>query len=170
MSQDSVKSLMNPGVISVLVDTSILTAIDIILTNKFNGIPVTDKSGVIVGILTKYDLIIKRDHIRDDSKVGDVMNSDPLVLSDDATVDDAINAFTEHHRVDPIPVVNSDRKVIGIISRADMVQLFQEYGVSFASKQGSKDTSPKAKSNMPALLVGLALIVALVALVYYLVL
>src|SRR3989338_1060807 len=117
MSQDSVKSLMNPGVISVLPDTSVLTAIDIILTNNFNGIPVTDKNGVIVGIVTKYDLIIKRGYIHDDSRVGDVMNNDPLVLRDSATVEEAVSAFTEHHRVDPIPVVNIERKVVGIISR-----------------------------------------------------
>ncbi len=170
MSQDSVKTLMTSGVISVLTDTSILTAIDIILTNKFNGIPVTDKSGVIIGILTKYDLIIKRANINDDSKVGDVMNTDPLVLSDDATVDEAIAAFTEHHRVDPIPVVNSERKVIGIISRADMVKLFQDYGVSFASGSGQPSPSPKTKNNTLWLAAGLISLIVLAVLVYYFIL
>ena len=129
MPQDSVKDLMTPEVMSVLPDTLILTAIDIILTNRYNGLPVTDKTGVLVGILTKYDLIIKRGYIRDDSKVSDVMNTDPFVLQDSATVEEAVNAFVEHHRIDPIPVINANRKIIGIISRADMVKLFKEYGV-----------------------------------------
>lgn len=124
---------MSQQVISVLSGTPIIVAIDIILSNNFNGIAVTDKDGIIVGILTKYDLILKRDSIRDDMKVKDVMNPDPLILFENNTVDDAIRAFTEHHKVDPIPVVDMDRKLIGIISRYDMVRLFREYGVLPAS-------------------------------------
>ncbi len=126
--QDSVKSLMSSNVISVLAETPIAAAMDILLSNNYNGIPVVDKTGVIIGILTKYDLIIKRSQLNDDTKVKHVMNNDPLVLTEEMTVEDAISAFTEHHKVDPIPVVDMDRKVIGMISRYDMVKLFREYG------------------------------------------
>ena len=129
MVSDSVKSLMNSRVISVLPETPVLAAIDILLSNNYNGIPVVDKNNMIAGILTKYDLIVKKDYIRDDSKVKDVMNKEPLVLADNMTVEDAIRAFSEHHRVDPIPVIDVDKKVIGIITRVDMVKLFREYGL-----------------------------------------
>lgn len=128
--EDLVKSLMNSRVISVLSTTPILTVIDIILTNNFNGVPVTDKDGKLIGILTKYDLILKRNQITDDMKAGDVMNTDPLYLEEKMAVEEAVKAFSEHHRVDPIPVINEDRKVVGIISRYDMVKLFREYGVA----------------------------------------
>ena len=135
--QDSVKYLMNSNVISVMAETPIISAIDIILSNNYNGIPVVDKIGTLVGILTKYDLIIKKESIRDDTKVRDVMNNDPLVLLENMTVDDAIRAFSEHHKVDPIPVVSTDRKVVGIITRYDMIRLFREYGLGPDSKQGA---------------------------------
>lgn len=121
---------MNTNVIYVLPRTSVLVAIDIIVNNNFNGVPVTDNNGHLVGIVTKYDLIVKRGSIRDDTVVGDVMNKEPLTLDEGMSVTDAINAFTEHHKVDPIPVIDADKKVIGIISRLDMVKLFREYGVS----------------------------------------
>lgn len=165
--QDSVKSLMNPRVISVLPETPILIAIDILLSNNYNGIPVTDKGGVIVGILTKYDLILKRTSIRDDTKVKDIMNDDPLVLFEDMTVEDAIRAFAEHHRVDPIPVVDSNKKVVGIISRYDMVRLFREYGSAFGVKQVKSPKQNYQGSNqwVAIVLIGLGI---LGAIFYYL--
>ncbi|MDP3697239.1 MAG: CBS domain-containing protein [Candidatus Taylorbacteria bacterium] len=147
MSQDSVKSLMNSRVISVLPETPVITAIDIILSNNFNGIPVVDKKGILVGIVTKYDIISKRGLLQNDSKVSDVMNGDPLTLSENMTVDDAISSFGEHHKVDPIPVVDTDRKVIGIISRYDMVKLFREYGLDFSSSNKNNKPSSISRSN-----------------------
>ena len=166
--QDSVKSLMNSRVISVLPETSILVAIDIILTNNFSGIPVTEKSGIIVGILTKYDLIVNRASIRDDMKVKDFMNNDPLVLPEDTTIEDAVLAFSEHHKVDPIPVVNADRKVIGVISRYDMVKLFREYGgISDVSMDNSLPREGR-RGSRTGLIIFTTLLIGLVATLYYL--
>ena len=166
--QDSVKSLMNPGVISVLSNTPVLVAIDIILSNRFNGLPVTDKEGVLIGIVTKYDLILKRANIRDDTKVGEVMNEEPLTLHDNATVENAITAFAEHHRVDPIPVLNDSKKVIGIISRADMVLLFKEYGVDLATEQGFSKTYSKPQTGYSSVIWILLSVVIIGALYYFL--
>lgn len=166
MAQDSVKSLMNSRVISVLSETSVITAIDIILSNNYNGIPVVDKSGVIIGIVTKYDIISKRGSLRDDSKVVDVMNNDPLTLSEDMTVEDAIQAFAEHHRVDPIPVVDMEKKVIGVISRYDMVKLFKEYGLAFTSGGKEAELSVAVKKNYSYIWF-LAVLAGLVGAVYY---
>ena len=155
---------MSPEVISVLPDTTILVAIDIMLANRFNGIPVVDKRGALVGILTKYDIIVKRDSVRDDTKVGDMMNKEPLFLMDSSTISDAIEAFSEHHKVDPIPVVSEDMRVIGIISRADMVRLFKEYGIPGAAPVASY--KPKRKSSiLPAVI--LTIIISFALLVYY---
>jgi CBS domain-containing protein len=107
---------MSTQVMSVLPHTPVLTVIDILLTNNFNGIPVVDKNNIIVGIITKYDLIVRRGSIFDDMEAKDVMNNDPLVLKDDLNIEDAVKAFSEHHRVDPIPIVDNNNKVIGIIS------------------------------------------------------
>ena len=58
--------------------------------------------------------------------VRDLMNKDPLVLSADATYSEALAAFSEHHRVNPIPVVDSARRVIGVVSRFDLIKHFRE--------------------------------------------
>lgn len=162
--QDSVKSLMNSRVISVLPDTPIVVAIDILLTNNYNGIPVTDKLGILVGILTKYDIIIKRSSVRDDTKVRDLMNNDPLALVENMTIDDAVRAFSEHHKVDPIPVVDMQRKVIGIISRYDMVKMFREYG-SVLDVKNERPVANKSGSGIGWFI--LILIAIAIGAVYY---
>lgn len=164
MAEDSVKSLMNSRVISVLPDTPIKTAIDILLSNNFSGLPVTDKNGAIIGILTKYDIIVNRASVRDDTKVKDLMNADPLVLDENLTVDDAVRAFSEHHKVDPIPVIDSERKVIGVISRSDMVRMFREYGAIFNAKD---DRYVSSKGGGPWTLILLIILIGLAVGAYY---
>jgi CBS domain-containing protein len=163
MDQDSVRSLMSSRVISVPPSMPILAAIDIILSNNYNGVPVVDRDGLLVGILTKYDLIIKRGYIQDDTKVAEVMNKEPLVLSDSMSVEDAVAMFSEHHKVDPIPVLNDEKKVVGVISRADMVRLFREYGISFDQKRSA--VSKEKPSIWP--LVVIIILGSIVGYLYY---
>ena len=50
------------------------------------------------------------------------MNREPLVLKDDSAFDEVIAAFITHHRVNPIPIVDGDNKVVGIVSRFDVLR------------------------------------------------
>ncbi len=120
----------------------------LLANHNFNGMPVIDGAGKLVGIITEYDMISKglaihlptfqtilenipvfredRSHFKKEVqeiaalKVKDVMNDDPLTLPEDATFAEAVKVFSEHHRVNPIPIINKSRKVIGIISRFDI--------------------------------------------------
>lgn len=154
---------MNARYVSVLAETPVLVAIDIILSNNLSGLPVVDKTGVLIGILTKYDLIVQRSSINDDTKVRDVMNTDPLTLSEDNSVDEAIQAFAEHHKVDPIPVINSSHKITGVVSRSDMVKLFREFGV-MPALGGNSIPAKKETSGLGWIIL---LTIATVAVLFY---
>lgn len=151
MNLKIVKDIMTKDVISVFPETALFEAAKILYDNRFTGLPVVD-NGVLVGIITEYDLVSMESetptHIptlqkifqtipveegREKEienlfllKVKDVMNPDPLVLSKDATLEETVTAFKEHHRVNPIPVLDSQRKVVGIVSRSDLVKFFIE--------------------------------------------
>lgn len=122
------------------------------LEGGFGGLPVVNKDSVVVGILTDYDLTIKgsalhlptflkllkefeiykKDSslIKDDLEkilkmsVADAMNEEPLVLQEGASIEEAVKTFGEHHRVNPIPIVDKDNKLVGILSRRDIIKLF----------------------------------------------
>ena len=162
----SVSALMAKNVLTVDPDAPVVEAAELLLKSGFNGIPVVDKhSNRVVGILTEYDLTIKGSSIhlptflkllsefqiykkdkrliKDDvkkilnMKVKDVMNTDPLVLPPSTSVEDAMKAFAEHHRVNPIPIVEGDKHLVGILSRSDMVKLL---GTSLAHSEMAEGT------------------------------
>lgn len=137
--------VMNSNVISVHTNTPIIEAAKIITEHNFDGIPVIDESNRLVGILTEYDLITKTSPINtsfiqqvlndikskkedikgkniSDVTVGEIMNPEPLTMRGNATYEEVIKTFKEHHRVNPIPIVDSENKVIGVISRFDVLR------------------------------------------------
>ena len=150
MKSPTVQSIMTRDVVSVKPDTPLQEAAEVLARHGFDGMPVVDEENKLVGILTEYDLISKGSSIhlptfqkvienlgiyhKDKSRfnkdfaelsalqVKDVMNKDPLTLSDDATYEEAVAAFRDHHRVNPIPVVDRDRRVIGVVSRFDILK------------------------------------------------
>src|SRR3989338_2257023 len=125
MSLRTAKDIMTKEVVSVFPETSLLEAAKILYNNRFTGMPVIDQNGILVGIITEYDLISMESetlthiptlqkifqtipsgegHEKEIEKlfllkVEDVMNPDPLVLSGDATFEETVNIFKEHHRV-----------------------------------------------------------------------
>lgn len=153
MGEDlTVKDVMTKDVISVHPETSILQAHQIISYHRLNGVPVVDRDQHLVGIITDYDLLAKGSSVhlptlqklftelpvyKKDYKnfkneiyelsrltVREVMNSDPVTLSPDSSLQDMVEVFRAHHRINPVPVVDKDKKLIGVVSRYDVVKLF----------------------------------------------
>ncbi len=152
MNEASVQSVMERKVVAVRPEDSIFAAHEVMVSHSFDGVPVVDAENRLVGILTEYDLIVKGSSLhlptfqkilselevyRKDKerlnqeiaelkelKVKDMMNTDPLTLPDTASFEDAVAAFRDHHRVNPIPVIDADHKVIGVVSRYDILKLF----------------------------------------------
>lgn len=148
----TIKNLITSKAISVSPETSLVEAANILSKHHFNGLPVVDKENVLVGIVTEQDFLTKGSAIhlptflklfegieiyRNDAmtlsgdikkilgmRVKDVMNSDPLTLREGATVEEALKAFAEHHRVNPIPIVDENKKLKGVLSRHDIIKMF----------------------------------------------
>ena len=154
MQELALQDIMEKNVISVHSETPLAEAAKLLTDHQFDGVPVVDKENTLCGILTEYDLISKGSAIhlptfqmilqnlpvfrKDRSQfknevaqvasltVKDVMNDDPLTLSPDATYEEVVTAFRDHHRVNPIPVIDKDRKVIGVVSRFDVLKPLRE--------------------------------------------
>jgi CBS domain-containing protein len=133
-------------------DTPILEAHDLMTKYSIDGVPVVTEDKKLVGILTEYDLLTKgsaihlptfqrvltalpvneadrkrfREAVEEITKlrVKDVMNTDPLTLSEKASLEEVVATFRAHHRVNPIPVVDAEGKVVGVVSRFDVLKLF----------------------------------------------
>lgn len=143
------KDIMTKEVIVVHPETPLLDVAKLLAEHNFDGVPVVDKDNKLVGIVTEYDLINKTSAVhlptlqivlrnlpqfREEEKhfqqeilslkVSDIMNKDPLTLGPDVVYDDIIKLFREHHRVNPIPVIDKEGKIVGVISRFDVLRPF----------------------------------------------
>ncbi|MBI2056482.1 MAG: CBS domain-containing protein [Candidatus Sungbacteria bacterium] len=152
VNKKTVQDIMTREVISLSPDTSLFEAAKILYKNRLNGLPVIDKNNTLLGILTEYDFInidsaihiptlqkILQKFTQENFgtkkefdafisiKVGGIMNGDPLTLAENATLEETVAAFVLHHRVNPIPVIDSQRKVMGIVSRTDLVKFFMDF-------------------------------------------
>ncbi len=148
------RDIMTKDVVSVFSETPLTEAALIIAEHNFDGLPVVDRDDKLLGVLTEYDLLSKGFSLHlptlqfilkninlfkespeqfqgDTSKimglqVKDVMNTDPLTLPEHATYEDAVAAFRDHHRVNPIPVIDHNRRVLGVVSRFDILKPLRE--------------------------------------------
>ncbi len=57
-----------------------------------------------------------------DLRVADLMTIDPVVVTDDATIEEA-QALLRHHHISGLPVVDLNRRLVGVISQTDLLYL-----------------------------------------------
>lgn len=92
-------------------------------SEKISGVPVIDdNSGQLIGMVTEADII--RNIGRDDLKVAEIMSRQLFTVNEDTSVCD-IATLLAKHGVKRVPVVKAGR-VVGIVSRADIVQAVAE--------------------------------------------
>ncbi|GBD16562.1 Hypoxic response protein 1 [bacterium HR26] len=79
--------------------------------------PVVDNEGRVIGIVSEYDVISKRGRT-----AADIMSRDVISVSEDTSAESVAQLLSER-RVRRVPVLR-DGRLVGIISRADLVRLF----------------------------------------------
>jgi IMP dehydrogenase len=114
-------------------------ALQLMRENRIGGIPIIDEKGILAGILTNRDLRFEEDVKR---KVSEVMTRENLVTAPEGTDLKGAEDILRHHKVEKLPVVNKQGKLIGLITYRDILQV-----TSFPNA---------VKDNLGRLLVGAA--------------
>ncbi len=153
----------------------LLSAVHLFEEHGFAGFPVLDRRQKLVGILTEYDLLSHGSgvHIptvmgifsrisveKKDSgelngyfkklrgiKVKDVMNNNPLTIRADSPAEDLAGEFYEHHKVNPILVVDKEENLVGVVSRHDLIRFFNENYLRTASEETPRGTGTTSLSR-----------------------
>ncbi len=95
-----------------------------------SGAPVVDERGDLQGVLTLADIQRVPPTEREARRIKDSLHRDPLVVSPDDTLDEALEALTSQ-RVSWAPVVDAEaslsgQQVIGTLSAASIVRLYRQ--------------------------------------------
>lgn len=106
--------------ITLLVDATIGDALYLMKENKIGGIPVVDNKFHLVGILTNRDLRFEHDKKR---KVAEVMTRENLITAPEGTDLKKAEKILRQYKIEKLPVVNKQGKLIGLITYRDILQL-----------------------------------------------
>jgi IMP dehydrogenase len=86
---------------------------------RISGVPVVDKAGVLVGIVTNRDM---RFETSQDRPVHEVMTKQPLITGKQGISADDAMALLSKHKVEKLPLVDADGKLTGLITLKDFVK------------------------------------------------
>ena len=144
-----VKEIMSEEVITVTKDATIEEIAKILIDHHISGVPVVDDENHLLGIVTEGDLIHQEtaprlpgvlsilgafiyfngwEQFKDDfkklsaKKADEIMTSDVIAVKEDMDVQD-IAAIFINKKINRAPVLRN-KKIIGIVSRADILKVF----------------------------------------------
>jgi len=106
--------------ITLEVTATIGDALKLMKENKIGGIPIVDKTNKLVGILTNRDLRFETDRKR---KVSEVMTKENLVIAPEGTDLKKAEKILRQYKIEKLPVVNKQGKLIGLITYRDILQV-----------------------------------------------
>ena len=104
-------------------DATLGDAMGLMREHKIGGIPVIDRDGKLVGIITNRDLRFQTDYSR---KVSEVMTSENLVVAPMGTDLKGAQAILESSKVEKLPIVDERFHLKGLITYKD-IQKVQHY-------------------------------------------
>lgn len=141
----SAKDMMERDVITIRKGASIEEALRLMAENNISGLPVVDTEGNLVGMISETDVLLKGqgstsaprmalyglwvmpDELVEEiyrrsrgTLVEDAMTPKVITFTEESAVTDIARVMIEHN-INRVPIVR-DGKVVGIISRSDIVR------------------------------------------------
>jgi IMP dehydrogenase len=101
-------------------DAVVQDALFIMKENSIGGIPVVDENGILKGIVTNRDLRFEKKFKR---PIVDVMTSENLITANDHINLDKAEVILQENKIEKLPVIDSNRKLIGLITYRDIIKV-----------------------------------------------
>lgn len=132
-----VKAFMTPVVVTVREDQSMLEAREIMRGKKLNSLPVVDDLKRVRGIITAEDIgkaspsdastlsRYEANYLLGRLKVRDIMSRMVITVDAEDTIEYVAYKLYKH-KVNALPVVDENNKLVGIISQTDIFRAFVE--------------------------------------------
>jgi CBS domain-containing protein len=159
------KDVMSDGVTSIAATATVYEAAKLLVNTRVSAMPVLDGNGIMIGIVSEADVIKEGTRpagpvsdglqrgLADDSvaaaahaqtltrQVAEIMTRDVVTADENASLSDIAGLMLKHH-VKRVPILR-DRKVVGVVSRADLLQ-------ALLSREPTSATSPTPTPAAPS--------------------
>jgi CBS domain-containing protein len=142
MKETKVKDVMTASVVAVRQNADFKEMVTVMRSHKISAFPVIDADGKVVGVVSEADLLLKEAtpalpqgairlawRLRQRSKAdgataAEEMTSPAVTIHEDAPVGQAARLM-QSRRVKRLPVVDADGRLRGIVSRADLLSVYE---------------------------------------------
>ncbi|MCC6934127.1 MAG: CBS domain-containing protein [Candidatus Yanofskybacteria bacterium] len=136
----------------------------------YDGMPVVDQQHTLLGMITAYDMVVQSSDVHiptliklmeqigrekgdrrmldayfgklKDIKATSIMNPKVVSVRQDATLEEAAKIFADFHKVNPLCVVDDQGKLVGVLSRYDVIKFFNENYLQRVVQQVNPGTDP----------------------------
>lgn len=142
------KDIMTSDVITVTKNTAVTEVARLLTEHKVSGLPVIDQEGRVIGMVSEGDLIYQDKKLHTPAfleilggviylenpqrlgqdlskmtavKVAEIMTPKTFTVKEDSTLEDIATIMIER-QVNRVPVVDGAGKLVGIVSRQDVVK------------------------------------------------
>jgi len=137
----AVREIMTKNVVTVKRESTIDEVSVLFSENKISGLPVVDEYNRVIGVVSEADILamagMEKGHTFKDilrhllgeplpkrkhgDRVGEVMSSPAITTRAEADVRE-VAEILENRRIKRLPVVDQENRLLGIISRGDIVK------------------------------------------------
>lgn len=138
LAQKRVQDIMTTPAMTIQEDRLLTEAVNIMMTKKLKRLPVVDKGGQLVGILSRLDIFktVMREapdweafraqqiEVSNLRTVKDIVRRDTRTVSPDTTIDKVIQ-FIDGNDIQCVAVVNDNGTLIGMIADSDLLHYFK---------------------------------------------
>ncbi|MFH7903893.1 MAG: CBS domain-containing protein [Candidatus Aenigmatarchaeota archaeon] len=126
------KDIMSTQIIFANLDESLYEISKKLTSHNISGLPVLDESGKIVGIISQTDIIKLLERFGEEKfkeiKAKDVIKRRKrLIVAKPTTTLKTLLKLMIKYDISRIPIVDENKKVIGIVSKSDIIKLLASH-------------------------------------------
>ncbi len=108
------------AVVTCNVDEEIKAVAERIISKSVNHVVVTDENGALKGIVTSWD--VTRAIAEGKSRLADIITKKVFTTRPEESLEEASRTLAQHH-ISALPVIDRDKKVVGLITSEDIAKL-----------------------------------------------
>lgn len=109
--------------VTLPMDASVMDAKNSMKEHRIGGIPIVDSNGFLKGIVTNRDLRFEKE---DNRPITEIMTSKGLVTTGEGTSLQQAEVILQKQKIEKLPVVDADFKLVGLITFRDITKLTQK--------------------------------------------
>jgi len=113
------KDIMTKRVVTVSPRTTVKELTELLAAKKISGVPVVDEQKRVIGIATEADVLAHPGA----KTVEEIMTKRVISVKPDTPVEEIAKLLAKK-KIKRVPVIDEKGKLVGIVSRADIVKVF----------------------------------------------